>query len=369
MSPSALPTRSTRRRVLWTTAALALGAATVAFAPAMRSALVPGLTYTFAVSTSESDAGFAEAGKTISRSVGKVQVAGDRARIDFTETKGPSPTPMLNKDGYMLMHDGGKVMYMVNTKDKEYLKMEPAALGSMFSSISSMAGGMMKIEVKDASLNVNKLGAGEAVLGHATEKYELQQRYTMSIKTFGFGSTTTNESTTTLWVAPSLKTQDLMNPFLDMARNIGSMFEGNEEWEKMISGPSKELPMAAALKMHAQQISTNEKGKAQYSLSTMEVTSWTPGDVQSAELDLPKGYKMTEMPDIAALSDSMKAAGLDTLDLKASMKNAGYSDEDIAEALKQAAIEGATEQAKLEAREAGKNAVKKGIGGLLRRPF
>lgn len=356
---------SLRRRAAWSLTALAIGAGTVAFAPAARALFVPGVMYEFTMESAESDQSFATAGKTMTKSVGKVQIAGDRARIDFAEVKGPSPT--MGKDGYMLIHDGGNTLYMVNSKEKQYMKMDAKALGSMFSSLTSMTGGLMKIDVKDASMSVKQLGAGESLLGYSTEKWQIEQAYTMSIKTFGFGTTTKNQSTTTLWVAPTLKASELMNPFLDMGRNLASMFEGNKEWEQVVTGPTRELPQAAALKMHSTQTTTDDKGKAQYSLSTMEVTKWTKGDVPAAALELPAGYKAVEMPNIAALSDSMKAAGMDTLDLKAAMKQAGYSDEDIAEALKQAALDGAKDQAKQEARKAGQDAVKAGVRGIFRR--
>jgi hypothetical protein len=356
------------RRVAWAAGAFALAAATTAFTPAARALFVPGQTYTFRMSAAESDESFAAAGKVLTAYTGKVRIAGDKSRIDFSDVKGPSPA--MGKDGYMLLHDGGATMYMVDTKEKQYMKIDAKALGSAMSSLTSMGGGLMKIEVKNPSMSVRKLGAGESILGYSTEKWELKQGYTMSIKTFGFGTTTTEESTTTLWMAPQLKTSELMNPFLDMARNLGSMFEGNKEWEQVVMGPSRELPQAAALKMHSMSKSTSDKGKPQYSISTMEVVDWSKGDVSAADLELPKGFKAVEMPNMAALSDSMKAAGLDTVDLKAAMKQAGYKDEDIAEALKEAAKQGAMDQAKQEARNAGKDAVKKGIGGLLRRrPF
>jgi hypothetical protein len=189
----------------------------------------------------------------------------------------------------------------------------------------------------------------------------------MSIKTFGFGSTSRNESTTTLWMAPQLKASELMNPFLDMGRNMASMFEGNAEWQKVVTGPTNELPQVASLKMRSTSKTTADKGKAQYSVSEMQVTNWNKGDVPAAALELPSGYKAVEMPNIAALSDSMKAAGVDTLDMKAAMKQAGYTDEDIAAAIKQAAVDGAKDQAKAEARKAGADAVKAGVRGLLRR--
>jgi hypothetical protein len=358
-------TRPVARRTALAAGAVLLAGLTSAFTPPLRDAVVPGLTYTFRMSTAESDESFSAARKVLTQSVGKVQVAGDKARIDFAEVKGPSP--VMGKDGYMLLHDGGRTMYMVDTKEKQYMKLDTKALGSAFSSLTSMSGGLMKIEVKDASLSVKKLGAGETVLGHATEQWEMTQKYTMSIRTFGFGSTTTDETTSTLWFAPSLKPDELMNPFLDMARNLGAMFEGNPEWQQVVAGPSRELPQAAALKMQSRSKSTSDKGQTSYSISSMEVTEWTKGDVPASALELPKDYKAVEMPDLAAMSDSMKAAGLDTLDLKAAMKQAGYKDEDIAEALKEAAKQGAMDQAKAEARKAGADAVKKGIGGLLRR--
>jgi hypothetical protein len=366
MSVSSFASRPRARRAIWAAASLAIGASTVAFTPAIRTVLVPGLTYQFNMSTSESDESFAAAGKTLAKSVGTVRIAGDKARIDFAEVKGPS-TPMMSKDGYMLVHDGGNTMFMVDTKEKQYMKIDAKALGSMFSSLSSMSGGLMKIEVKDASMSVKKIGAGESIVGYATEQWQIAQAYTMTVKTFGFGSTSRTESNTTLWMAPQLKSSELMNPMIDMGRNMAAMFEGNAEWEKALTGPSKELPQVAVLKMRSTSKTTADKGKPQFSISDMEVTKWSKGDVAAADLELPKDFKAIEMPNMAAISDSMKAAGMDTVDLKAAMKQAGFKDEDIAAALKQAALDGAKDQAKQEARDAGANAVKAGVRGLLRR--
>jgi hypothetical protein len=364
-----LPSRPAPRRLAVAAGVALLVAGTAAFAPALRDALVPGVTYTFRMSTAESDASFSAARKVLTQSVGRVQVAGDKARIDFAEVKGPSPA--MGKEGYILLHNGGGTMYVVSPAEKQYMRMDAKQLGSMFSSLTSMSGGLMKIEVKDPAFSVRSLGAGETLLGYATEKWEFQQKYTMSIKTFGFGSTTTDESTSTVWYAPSLKSSELMNPFLDMARNLGTMFEGNADWQKLMDGPGRELPQYAALKMESRSTSRNDKGQTTYSLSTMEVTEWTKGDVNAAALEVPAGYALIELPNMAAISDSMKAAGLDTLDLKAAMRQAGYKDEDIAEALKEAARQGAMDQAKEEARNAGREAVKAGVRGLLRRrpPF
>lgn len=354
-----------RRRLAWVAGAFALAAGTTAFTPSVRALFVPGQTYTFKMTGAESDESFSAAGKVVTQSVGKVQMAGDRARIDFSEVKGPSPA--MGKDGYILMHDGGAVMYMVDTKEKQYMKIDAKAVGGMMSSLSSMTGGLMKIEVTNPSMSVRKLGAGESIIGYATEKWEIKQAYTMSMKTFGFGTTTTEESTATLWMAPQMKSSEMMNPFMDMAKNVGTMFEGNKEWEQVVMGPSRELPEAAVLKMESHSKSTPDKGKPQYTISTMEVTNWTKGDVNASVFELPAGFKAIEMPNMAAISDSMKAAGVDPAELEEAMKKAGYKDEDIAEALKEAAKQGAMDEAKLEARRAGQDAVRGAVRGLIRR--
>jgi len=356
---------ATRRRLAWAAGAFALAAGTTAFAPPVRALFVPGLTYTFKMSTAESDESFSAAGKVLTQSVGKVQAAGDKARSDFAEVKGPSP--VMGKDGYILLHDAGATMYMVDTKEKQYMKIDAKQLGGMFASLGSMTGGLMKIEVTNPTMSVRKLGAGESIIGQATEKWELKQGYSMSVKTFGFGSTTTEESTATLWMAPQMKATELMNPFLDMARNMSGMFEGNKEWEEMVNAPGRALPDAAVLKMQSQSKSTPDKGKPTYSVSSMEVTEWTRGDVSASVFELPAGFKAIEMPNMAAISDSMKAAGVNPAELEEAMKKAGYKDEDIAEALKEAAKQGAMDEAKTEARRAGQDAVRAGVGRLLRR--
>ncbi len=355
------------RRVAATAAVLGLGAITVAFTAPRLAEFVPGMSYTFTTTTSESDESFAAAGKTVSKMVGKVEIGGDKARIEFAENKGGAGAPGLSKDGYIIMHDGGATMFMVDPKEKQYIKMDAKKMGSAFSQMSSMMGGMMSIDVKDPKLSVRKLGAGESILGYATEKWQVDQSYTMTIKSFGFSSTTTDESRMTMWFAPQLKSQELMNPFFDMARNLGAMFAGNKEWEQVAMGPSKELPQAAALKMEGTSKTTNDKGKSSYSITSMEMTDLNRGDIPAARFELPSGYKMVEMPDIAALSDSLKAAGVDPDEMKEAMKKAGFGDEDIASMIKQSAADGAKDQAKVEAREAGKDAVKAGFGRLLRR--
>jgi len=365
LRPPALMRRRVARRVSWAAGVLALAVATTALTPAARALLVPGQSYTFTMTSAESNEGFSAAGKVLTSYVGKVQMAGDRARIDFSEVKGASPA--MGKDGYLLVHDGGATMYMVDTKEKQYMKIDAKALGGMMSSVSAMTGGFMKIEVTKPSMSVRKLGAGEPIAGYATEKWEVAQAYTMSMKTFGFGSTTTEENTATLWLAPQLKATELMNPFMDMARNVGAMFEGNTEWEQVVTGPSRELPEAAVLKMESRSKSTADKGKPQYATNTMEVTNWTRGDVNASALEVPAGFKAIELPNVAAMTDSMRAAGVDPSELEEAMRKAGYTDEDIIEALKEAAKQGALDEAKLEARRVGADAVRGAVRGLLRR--
>ena len=367
---------SPRRRgaaPLLTLAAAAGVAAVAALTPLGTPAEIPeraeGITYQFVVSTDDSDDGFETTGKTLQRTVGRAMVAGTNARIEFAETKGPT-APGMGEDGYMIVRDAGATLVMVNPEKKEYMELEAGALGSMMSAFMGPQG-MFKMEVKDPSVSVRRLGAGEPLLGFSTEKWEISQKYTMTVKVMGFGSTTTNDATTTIWFAEDLKAESLMNPWVDATRNLTAMFQGNAEWEEVMMGPSRELPKAASLKTVSRSSITDDKGKTSYHLTTMEVTDWTKGDIPAAMFEVPSDYAKIEMPDLAEASEAMKASGMDTLDLKAAMKNAGYSDQDIAELMKSSAMEGlrqgVKEQTKEEARNATKDAIKRGIGGMFRK--
>jgi hypothetical protein len=301
--------RLMRRGASWLGAA-AFVAGTTAFVTPPRLATVPGTIYTFRTTTAESDESFSAARKVVTQSTGKVQIAGDKARIDFSDLKGPSPA-MGSKEGYILLHDGGNTMYMVDPKEKQYMKVDAKALGSMMSSLASMTGGIMKIEFKDPSVTVNKLGAGEAILGYDTEKWEILQNYTMSMRVMGMGRTNRVESRTMLWMAPKLAPKDMMNPFTDMARNMSGMFEGFSNFEEVIAAPMRQLPTYGTLKSVSQSKTTQgDRGRPQYELSTMEVTEWTTADVPAAVFELPSNFKLIEMPKMDEAEGNSGGGGL-----------------------------------------------------------
>jgi hypothetical protein len=298
------------RRVLPWLGSAALLAGTTAFVVPPRLDVAPGIIYTFRTSTAESDESFSAARKVSTQATGKVQISGDKARIDFSDLKGPSPA-MGSKDGYVLMTDGGATMYMVDPKEKQYMKVDAKALGSMMSSLASMTGGIMKIEFKDPTVSVSKLGAGESMLGYDTEKWEIAQSYTMSMRVMGMGRTNRVESKTTLWMAPKLAPKEMMNPFIDMASNMGAMFEGFSNFEEVIAAPMRQLPTYGTLKSVSQTKTTQgDRGRPQYELSTMEVTEWTTGDVPAAVFELPSNYKLIEMPKMDEAEGNSGGGGL-----------------------------------------------------------
>jgi hypothetical protein len=54
-------------------------------------------------------------------------------------------------------------------KKKKAVIMDPSALGNMMGAIG--ASGMVKMDVKDVKVSVEKLGAGERLLGYPTTRY------------------------------------------------------------------------------------------------------------------------------------------------------------------------------------------------------
>ncbi len=355
---SHLPARSRRRLPR---AALPLFAAAAAIMGGARPhgtpTVAPGLLYTMQMTTQDATGGKS---RELSSMAARTQIAGGKLRMEFTESKGASAAGPMKKGGYILLLDDGKRMLIVNPKEKSYLDMEPDAIFGMLNAMTAATGGLMKIEVSDLSSGVRKLGAGETVLGHATEKYEMTQKYTTTMSIMGRRNESTSESVTELWIATSIS--DWMNPFMEMGKSAADgMLSSAPGWATQMADVEAKMPKnGAVLKSVTRTTMRDGKGKEQLMLSTTEITELSRGDVPTSAFEVPTGYTRTEMPSMAAMqeaTDSLNAA---------KARGDIPSDFDPARDAKDAAKEGVTEGVKEEAKAGAKAATKKALGGILR---
>ncbi len=277
------------------TSRLVLGAAVLVTAAATTLVARPvadGITYEFRMTATNVDGGRS---KETMNMRGRGRISGTNARIDFES--GGNMMPMSGKGGYMLMRGGSSgAMIMVNPEEKSYMEMRFEDMGRMMTAVSSMPG--IRMDVTDVNTTTAKVGAGPAILGHATEHYRVTQTYKMNMSMMGRRSSTTSRTVTDHYLAPDLR--NLVNPMLEFSRSLTSSLGGNSggfaELMRQSDEAQKALFQGVPLRSVIRAETTDDRGRTQVSETVNEVTSITRGDIPASVFEIPSGYRQVQMP-------------------------------------------------------------------------
>jgi len=316
-----------------TAAVLLLSAAPSAADPA----LADGYKFTWKV-TSESDAR-EQSGVQPSMAV---QLAGGKLRMDFTES---TSNQAMKKGSYMIMDAESNKLIMVSPEEKKAMVMDPAAMGNVAGAIGS--SGLIKMEIDNVKVEVEDLGAGERILGKAIHRYRVTRAYDMSIKVMMMKRKSHRESVQELWLTTDFGTDRAFEAF---GRQFASKVSAGGAMQKLVDAEQK-VPHGFPMKTVMKSVDTDDKGKTSTTTSTMEVTELVKANIEPKVFEVPEGYDVmdmgAEMKGIRARQDSAKAE-CDKADAKGNC-------EPNADSTK-AGEKGA------------KDAAKKGIKGLFRKP-
>lgn len=311
-----------------------------------------GMTYEFQIKSQSTRTGNKE--QVTMR--GRGTYAGDEAKIEILEagsSTGGSES-FGGKGGYFIVKGGGKEMYLVSPKDKQYMKWDIANMFAGMAKMMNAVGGLVKMQMSDVKIDAQDLGAGETVQGYPTHHFRMTQNYTMTASVFGRSTKTTNATTTDYYFAPALK---IANPFVsnsDQMAMASSMdiFNNPDFKNQMMAAQAKIRKTGIPLKTVTTTVSTDSKGKTETTVSTMEMINFIKTNVPSSAFAIPSDYKMMEMP-------SMNMAGSGNGNGK---DGPALNVDSVAAAAKAGAAEGA----KQEVKDAAKNATVKKLRGIFK---
>jgi hypothetical protein len=262
--------------------------------------VVDGLTYEFVMKSTVK-------GKESVTMRGRGSYAGDDARIEILEAGAQSGGQDMygGKGGYFIVKGGGKEMLLVSPKDKTYMKWDLAAMMAGMGAAVNAVGGLVKMDMSDITIDAKEIGPGPTIQGYATRHFRLTQNYTMTAKVFGRSSKTRSESTTDYYVAPSVR---IANPFVstEQANAMMAQFDmfNKPEYKNQMAAANAKMPKTGApLRWVTTTVSTDEKGKAETSITSMEMTNIKSGNIPASEFQIPAGYSMVEMPNMATAND------------------------------------------------------------------
>jgi len=265
---------------------------------------------------------------------------------------------MADKGGYIL-YDPTSMM-IVSPKEKQILKFTFDDLEKGMSALAASVPGL-RLAVTDVAVNFEPLGPGEPLLGMSTTRFRVTQDYKLAMKVAIMNRNSTEHIVQEYWMAD--QKSGFANPF---ARMGGMRPGGGGAFAELMSKTSEataKMGNGIPVKTVTTTTSTNDKGEKTTNVATMEVTELKAGNVDDALLVAPSDYQVMDMGEqtkaMAAQMEQQRAAQAAQAGQPASAVPAD-SGPSIKEAAKQSA-----EQA---AKDAAAQKVKKGLGGLLRRP-
>ena len=294
---------------------------------------------------------------------GRGTYAGDDAKIEMLEASASTggSEAFGGKGSYFIVKDAGREMLLVDPNQKQYMKWDIASMFAGMSKVVNAIGGLVKMQMSDIKIDAQDLGAGPTVQGYPTRHIRMVQNYTMTASMFGKTSKTRNESTTDYYFAPSLR---IANPFVMNSQQMAMMAQfdmfKNPDYQSQMAAASAKLPKnGVPLKMVMNNVATDEKGKQETSVTTMEMVNFKATNIPASAFAIPSDYKLVEMPRL----DGQMAAGANGKDPNAP----GFNADSIAAAAKQGAKEGVTEGVKEGAKDATKQAVTKKLKGIFKK--
>lgn len=332
--------------------ALAIAGSALTLAAAAPRVVTPGYTYRMRIAGQTTEAN----GKTRDYVVmsGHAMVTSKGGRLDIDEAS-KERGAMAEKGGYIL-YDPTSMM-IVSPKDKQILKFTFDDLEKGMSALAASVPGM-RIAITDVAVGFEKLGPAESLLGMSTTRYRITQDYKLAMKVAFMNRNSTEHIVQEYWMAD--QKSGFANPFarLGSARPVGG--GAFAELMSRTAEATAQMGTGIPVKTLTTTTSTNDKGEKTTNVATMEVTELHAGNVDDAMLVPPADYQVMDM---GAQTKAMAEQAQQARAAQAAQAS---------ETAKPDSGPSAKEPAKTTPEQAAKDAmtqgVKKGLGGLFRRP-
>lgn len=288
-----------------------------------------GVTFNYRVTSTSSDKRRRESTSIYAT----VRMQDGNVRMDYLE----GVTPTGKQGGYVLIQGAAQKFIVVDTKEKKAIVMTADAFGSGMGAM--LNNPMFKMTYSNQSFRFKELGAGETILGHPTRKVRTWYTSTMEIKAMMMpDQKVVTSDSSDQWIASIDFGQE---SFEAWANAFGS---GVKAMNPELAAQMKDYNATYGrtglpLKTVTWSTQTDKKGQVTTDQITMEVTDLKSGSIDPSMFEIPKGYEVMDMAQMMA-------------DAKAAAESEGGE---------------SGKEAKAEEKTSGKDAIKKGLGGLLKK--
>lgn len=214
-------------------------------------------------------------------------VSGDNAKVVFQD----SNNPMAQEGAYLITKDGGRTIYLVDPKEKTYMKWDIEAMLGMAGAVIEGMGPLLKMEFTEPKVEKLAQGDGGTIHGLPTQHSKYRTSYSMKVRVMGMGQESQIVSEQDIW-----STTKLADPALGVWLRKNPPKLGNEQFDRLIKAEMEKVS-GYPLKTVTVTTTTDKKGRQSTSRSTMEVTQLDMNaNVPANSFEIPAGYEETQMP-------------------------------------------------------------------------
>jgi hypothetical protein len=208
---------------------------------------------------------------------GTTRVSGNRARIDVAEDRSDRQ--------YILLSGDGQVVTVVRPSDRSYSIFTADDFAHIASLGIGAAGKALTMKLRESSFETAQLGAGDRIVGRATQHVRLVERWHMDVGAMGFTTPLRQTVETEFYFDPSLTLA--RNPLMEILASAATVLPATDP---AYAAHADSLRRTLVHGMPLRTVITEHEENGRVSRTVLEVTRYGPAQVDDADLRVPAGY-------------------------------------------------------------------------------
>jgi hypothetical protein len=218
-------------------------------------------------------------------SIGTVQWIGQQMRIDM-EPKADRGRTNLSKGEYILVDFASNTVRTVKPSQREISELPLATFEQIIGKALGMVGSVVQMQVRDAGIVANDVGAGGEIAGLPTRQYRIIEEYNVRIGVFGMNAEEKHHRVVTEYWVPTGPGVP-RNPLVElMMRGASATAQQDATHQRNLVRTRSALFTGVPIKAT---ISVTEAGE-QTRRSSVEIISLSTQSPSAALFVVPSGY-------------------------------------------------------------------------------
>jgi hypothetical protein len=278
--------------------ALAIAGSVVPLAAASSQRASPGYTYRLRTTGRVTEPN----GRTTDYVImsGRALVSEKGGRLDVDEAS-PKRGAMAVKDSYILYDSTS--MTVVSPKNRQIVRL---SLDTLERELWAASVPGTRVTISDVAVNLEKLGAGEPMLGRATTRYRITQDFKVAATMAPVSRSSTEHIVQDFWMADEQK--GLANPFARLGVFRAGPASGFGELLTRTAEARSSMGRGVPLKTVTTNTSTSNRNGVTQTVTTMEVTDLQAENVDDDILVAPTDYQAVVVSELARTAQNSQGA-------------------------------------------------------------